>query len=721
MRFVKAVTALVLSITMLTATAAAANKYINMKLEYDGKTHNYSAEEVHLQVDGKTLTNLPMPPIIFNDYTLVPAREVFEALGAEVNWVSNAYQVYVKYNGNVVMLQIDSKKAYVNGKELNMSIAPKIINDKTMIPLRFASESIGMDVGWDSKARVASVSKPVATTTTKATTTTTTATTVTTTETTTETTTSAVNIAKAGSCANMNGYTTDESYGTASITGLSKASDSDSVFLVTASSAISKVTVTKIATGVVAVDIQNAKNQIVADRYNVNDGRVNSIDISQQTGGTAVTRLLFNMNGDNSFSLYLSSDRKTLGISTGTNTIKSITLDKLIGGDKLTITGTSRPILKTTTSQTGDLLTIDITDAILQGGKGSFDEGKVVAGGSYYQYQTNTVRISLDLKTTAGFTTDLNGNSISLTIASSIATTTAPTTSGGGSVRYDSANGLILPNVASTVAPDSVIHADNYNALNYTLTLNGSLASYISDETISVGDGKISSIDISVGGSQTTISFSESKIMAYNVTAVGSDLYIKPVLPKEKYKKIIILDAGHGGTDVGAGCAGVYEKDITLAMLNKTRALFDASDIKCYATRTTDVYPSFDDRTNLADIGDAFISIHINSAGSNTTASGTETFCQYANNLGNDLTSYIIADRVLKKLLDKLGTVNRGVKSNDLRVLRCSHVPATLIEIGFITNYNDRMMITSEDGQNKTAQAIFEAVTELFNEYTPVR
>ena len=210
--------------------------------------------------------------------------------------------------------------------------------------------------------------------------------------------------------------------------------------------------------------------------------------------------------------------------------------------------------------------------------------------------------------------------------------------------------------------------------------------------------------------------------MAMNVTSTGSDLYIKPVLPKEKYDKIIVLDAGHGGTDVGTGYNDtIYEKDLTLSILNKTKALFDASNIKCYATRTTDVYPSFDDRTNLADEGDAFVSIHINSAGTNTTASGTETFCQYPNNLGNGLTSYILAERVLNKLLDRLGTVDRKVKSNDLRVLRESHVPATLAEIGFITNASDRAMMVSDEGQNNAAQAIYEAVVELFDEYPPVR
>jgi N-acetylmuramoyl-L-alanine amidase len=370
-------------------------------------------------------------------------------------------------------------------------------------------------------------------------------------------------------------------------------------------------------------------------------------------------------------------------------------------------------------------------DAVLEGDKGTLAEGTVVNGGTYHQYNTNTVRISLDLKNKAGFTSQVGNNSILLTIAeglanetttSTTATTTSTGTSVGGEVRYDSDKGLILPGAASYINTSAIIQNDNYTQLNYVLTMNGNFTSLIGNNTIAVNDGRIKTIDITSDGSKSVIKFNESQVMAFNITSENGDIYIKPVLPKEKYGKIVVLDAGHGGTDVGASYnSSIYEKDINLAILNKARALFDASDIKCYATRTTDVYPSFDDRTTLADVGDMFISIHQNSAGTNTSASGTETFCQYPNNLGNGLTSYIVAERVLNKLLANLGTVNRTVKSNDLKVLRDSHVPATLIEVGFITNASDRAITTSEDGQNKAAQAIFDAVNELFNEYTPVR
>ena len=80
-----------------------------------------------------------------------------------------------------------------------------------------------------------------------------------------------------------------------------------------------------------------------------------------------------------------------------------------------------------------------------------------------------------------------------------------------------------------------------------------------------------------------------------------------------------------------------------------------------------------------------------------------------------------LAEEMLNQLLDKLGTVNRKVKSENWIVLRQSAVPATLIEIGFISNSGDASIMGSQEGINKVGQAIYEGVVNLFNTYPPVR
>lgn len=113
-----------------------------------------------------------------------------------------------------------------------------------------------------------------------------------------------------------------------------------------------------------------------------------------------------------------------------------------------------------------------------------------------------------------------------------------------------------------------------------------------------------------------------------------------------------------------------------------------------------------------------FISVHINSANS-SDAHGTETYCQYANDLGNRLTSYRVAEEMLNQLLNKLETNNRNVKAGDLKVLRDSKIPASLIEVGFISNADDAKLINNNI--DEIGQAIYDGVINLFNEYHAIR
>jgi N-acetylmuramoyl-L-alanine amidase len=117
LNFIKRGVGFLLAVVALTAMLVGnvmAGKYVTLTLTYDYTNHKYNAEEVKLAINGTELTNLSMPPIIFNGYTLVPAREVFEGLGATVEWKNEISQVYINYNGRLVVLPTDATKAYVD-------------------------------------------------------------------------------------------------------------------------------------------------------------------------------------------------------------------------------------------------------------------------------------------------------------------------------------------------------------------------------------------------------------------------------------------------------------------------------------------------------------------------------------------------------------------------------------------------------------------------------
>lgn len=119
-----------------------------MNLIYDGKEHTYSNKSIGLYIDGKEITTTVMPPIQFSGNVLVPAREVFSEMGAEVEWRALEQSVYVHNETTLIVLRMDSKEAWVNGEIKPLNMPAKLINDKVMIPIRFISEELGYSVEW---------------------------------------------------------------------------------------------------------------------------------------------------------------------------------------------------------------------------------------------------------------------------------------------------------------------------------------------------------------------------------------------------------------------------------------------------------------------------------------------------------------------------------------------------------------------------------------------
>lgn len=107
---------------------------------------------ITVSLDGESLS-FDTNPLIKNETTLVGFRSILEALGAEVDWDGDTQTVTAKKDGTTVILKINSTSATVNGEEKTLQTAPEIINGSTMIPVRFISEQLGMNVDWDSAAK----------------------------------------------------------------------------------------------------------------------------------------------------------------------------------------------------------------------------------------------------------------------------------------------------------------------------------------------------------------------------------------------------------------------------------------------------------------------------------------------------------------------------------------------------------------------------------------
>lgn len=103
-------------------------------------------------LNGQRVVFADVQPYIKNGRTLLPYRALLEMLGADISWEPNLQRVTASLNGNVIQLTIGKKTATVNNQTILLDVAPEIKNSRTMIPLRFVSESLGFNTYWDAAA-----------------------------------------------------------------------------------------------------------------------------------------------------------------------------------------------------------------------------------------------------------------------------------------------------------------------------------------------------------------------------------------------------------------------------------------------------------------------------------------------------------------------------------------------------------------------------------------
>ena len=96
-------------------------------------------------------------PTLVSDRTLLPIRAVVEAMGGKVGWDGGESKVTIRLNYMNIELWIDKDTAVVNGATKKMDVPPRVINSRTMMPLRFVAENLGVDLGWDGKTQTITI------------------------------------------------------------------------------------------------------------------------------------------------------------------------------------------------------------------------------------------------------------------------------------------------------------------------------------------------------------------------------------------------------------------------------------------------------------------------------------------------------------------------------------------------------------------------------------
>lgn len=231
---------------------------------------------------------------------------------------------------------------------------------------------------------------------------------------------------------------------------------------------------------------------------------------------------------------------------------------------------------------------------------------------------------------------------------------------------------------------------------------------------------------------------------------------------------VLVIDAGHGGRDVGALGNKAREKDINLGVALKLGRMIsnNVPGVKVVYTRDKDVYLTLQERANKANRveGDLFISIHTNSIDKKSpnrkTVAGASTWTlglhrskenlevakrensviyleddfstRYEGFDPNSTESYIIfefmqykhmeqsinfASDIQHEFVSVANRVDRGVRQAGFWVLAKTSMPAVLVELDFICNPTQERFLTSESGQTKMAQAIYNAFVKYKSDY----
>lgn len=189
--------------------------------------------------------------------------------------------------------------------------------------------------------------------------------------------------------------------------------------------------------------------------------------------------------------------------------------------------------------------------------------------------------------------------------------------------------------------------------------------------------------------------------------------------PKEIYNRIVVIDAGHGGHDPGAGADNfrTTEASINLKLLLYLKEHLDADEtIQAYYTRTADTYPTLAERVELANgvEADLFISFHCNST-IQSISNGTEIMYNAEQGVGEDFNSREFAKLCLKALTNVLGTKSGGiVKRPDLHIVRRAEMPVVLVETAYLSNQDDLKILKDDEKLRAAAKAIYQTILQAY-------
>lgn len=195
------------------------------------------------------------------------------------------------------------------------------------------------------------------------------------------------------------------------------------------------------------------------------------------------------------------------------------------------------------------------------------------------------------------------------------------------------------------------------------------------------------------------------------LSAIFSFAFIKPYTHERK-PITVIIDAGHGGSDLGASSNDVYEKVIVSQIAEKVQSSNENKNIIILFTRTTDELVALSNRTEYINAikPDLVLSLHVN-ASPNHEKSGVEFFV-------SDKSPFYDKSNQIANQLNLAFAKNNSLKVSNTQIapyhiLQKSEAPTVIVELGYLTNAKDRKYLTDNTEQDAIAKNIISFLSEL--------
>lgn len=693
----KQIVSVILVLTMLlgvhsTVSAAARQERSVVEIIDATSRKKHQLNTVNLMVGGKDVIT-DVPGVIFNNRTLVPIRFVVESLGAKIDWNQSTYEATITTDSKTIVLKVDSSTAIVNGtrKKLPDGVPPKLFayqgNNRTMVPIRFISEELGMDVNWIGNTNTVLVDFPMQNIT-------------------------GIDYNESGQVPQLVIKTSGPVEATHMFLPGSKYGGQDRLVL-------------DIPNAVLDLDDSSFVEHGGSFKKNIEKNGINSIRASLfQLEPRKVTRLVIDLDYQKGYNVQ--TDKATNEIRVEfLNSVRNVKVERINSTEVVVIQTEESPVYNTI--NLGNRVVVDVLNASLKFDKSDMPVSRggisrirtaIFKPDSNYSPDDKIVRVVLDLEpgqTSSNLFVEHIGNDIHIYLNDNPLK--------GLEYNKYSMNQSMLQLSLFKEGQAELTYNDDKRTLNIKIEktkMNLSSATLdISDnlvESIVIDDeyyDKHYSIDVKlardVNYKIATANMRNIDIRFTNAQFTESEL--------SKYKgRIIAIDAGHGGRDPGAisPVLQLREKDLAMDVSLRLNKLLEEAGFTTYLVRDGDYFVGLYERAAAANELDAdvFVSIHYN-AHSNNEISGVQVLYNPDPVRDNKTFARIMQDELLKELK----AVDRNiVERPNLVVTRETKMPAVIVEMAFLTNREEERLASIEEHRQKGAQAIFNGLIRYFDQ-----